>query len=322
MDSKIIKIAAINTLSSAVQGLNQLKNEAIDDQFVGAVEAIFKSKGRVVVCGIGKSALVGQKIVATLNSTGSPALFMHAADAIHGDLGMIQDNDLVLCISKSGQTPEIKVLLPFLTDRQVTILGMTAFPDSLLGKKCDYLLKIPDLAEGDPNNLAPTTSTTCQMALGDALASALQAVNGFSASHFAKFHPGGALGKKLYLTINDLIEPNNIPVVVHSASLKDCIFEMTSKRLGATAVVDHSENLIGIITDGDLRRMLEREGNWSKLTAKDIMTAKPKTIEPNLLAMAAMTVLRKYSISQLVVAKNEKVLGFIHIHDLIKEGIT
>lgn len=296
---------------------------SLDDtsDFAACTEAIFQSKGRLVLTGIGKSALVAQKIVATLNSTGQPALFMHAADAIHGDLGMIQENDLVLCLSKSGETPEIRAVAPLLKSRGNQLIAMTANRESSLAKISDFTLFTPIEKEADPNNLAPTTSTTSQMALGDALAIALLSLRGFSPEDFAKFHPGGSLGKQMYLRVRDFYKLNERPVVSVSAGLREIIMEISSKRLGVAAVLDDSEKLTGIVTDGDLRRMLERNPNFSTVRADEISTKNPKTIHPDCMATDALETLRKHSISQLLVVENENYLGVLHLHDLIREGI-
>jgi arabinose-5-phosphate isomerase len=298
--------------------------ESLDDSpdFVACTEAIFQSKGRLVLTGIGKSALVAQKIVATLNSTGTPALFMHAADAIHGDLGMIQSADLVLCLSKSGETPEIRVLVPLLKSRGNRLIAMTANRQSTLAKSADFVLFTPIEQEADPHNLAPTTSTTAQMALGDALATALLALRGFSPEDFAKFHPGGALGKQLYLRVRDLYPLHERPAVGPAAPLHDVILEISRKRLGATAVLDEHENLLGIVTDGDLRRMLQRGSDFSGTMARDILTASPKTISPDAMAVDALAALREHSIAQIVVVENGRYLGMVHLHDLVREGLV
>jgi len=290
--------------------------------FQACVEAIAASPGRLVLTGIGKSAIVAQKIVATLNSTGTPALFLHAADAIHGDLGMIRSFDLVLCISKSGETAEIRVLVPLLKNFGNPLIAMTANRQSTLAKQADFLLWTPIEQEADPNNLAPTTSTTSQMALGDALAVALLAHKGFSPEDFGKFHPGGALGKQLYLRVRDLYPLHERPVVGPDAPLRDIILEITSKRLGATAVLDGTDQLLGIITDGDLRRMLQRDNaDFANVHARDILSATPKSIAPDALAVDAMALMRQHSISQLVVLEDNQYLGMVHLHDLVREGI-
>jgi arabinose-5-phosphate isomerase len=290
--------------------------------FHRCVEALAASKGRLVLTGIGKSAIVAQKIVATLNSTGTPALFLHAADAIHGDLGMIQPQDFVLCISKSGETSEIKVLAPLLKNFGNPLIAMTANRTSTLARMADYLLWTPVEQEADPNNLAPTTSTISQMALGDALAIALLSYKGFTAADFAKFHPGGALGKQLYLRVRDLYLLHERPVVRHDATLQEIIFEISSKRLGATAVLDENNHLAGIITDGDLRRMLQQQQDFHQLRATNILSPNPKTIGPDALAVEAMALLRAFSITQLVVMEKDVYLGIVHLHDLVREGIV
>lgn len=318
-----ILAAARRTIQIEADALRALA-ESLDDSadFVACTEAVFRSKGRFVLTGIGKSALVAQKIVATLNSTGTPALFMHAADAIHGDLGMIQPDDLVLCLSKSGETPEIRVLVPLLKSRGNRLVAMTANRESTLAKSADFVLFTPVEQEADPHNLAPTTSTTSQMALGDALATALLALRGFSPEDFAKFHPGGALGKQLYLRVRDLYPLHERPAVRPDAPLRDVILEISRKRLGATAVLDEHETLLGIVTDGDLRRMLERGGDFAQATARDILTASPKTISPDEMAVDALAALREFSIAQIVVVENGRYLGMVHLHDLVREGLV
>lgn len=297
--------------------------ERIDENFEKCVNAILGSGGRVVISGIGKSAIVGQKIVATLNSTGTPALFMHAADAIHGDLGMIQSNDIVLVISKSGDTPEIKVLVPLLKRTGVRIIGMVSNKDSYLGRCSDLILHAWAPQEADPLNLAPTTSTSVAMALGDALAICLLEVRGFTQSDFAKYHPGGSLGKRLYLRVSDLYPGNALPLVSQTATLHEVILEITSKRLGATSVVNSEGKMVGIITDGDLRRMLNLHSGAELLSLKasDIMTSKPISIAPDEYAVNALEVMQSKSITQIVVVENDEVLGFVHLHDLLREGL-
>jgi arabinose-5-phosphate isomerase len=295
---------------------------SINDDFIACTKAIYQSEGRLVVTGIGKSAIVAQKIVATLNSTGTPALFMHAADAIHGDLGMVRSYDLVLCLSKSGETAEIKVLAPLVKNMGNPLIGMTSQKESFLARQSNYLLFTPVGLEADPNNLAPTASTTAQMAMGDALATALLALRGFSSADFAQFHPGGALGKQLYLRVSDLYPNNARPMVFPTTSLQECILEMTAKCLGATAVVEPDETLCGIITDGDLRRMLEKGVDIQHLQAQGIFNAHPKTILASELAVNALNLMRSHSISQLVVVNEDGAyLGFVHLHDLIREGL-
>jgi arabinose-5-phosphate isomerase len=292
----------------------------IDSGFVKSVESIFYSKGRVVVTGIGKSAIIANKIVATLNSTGTPASFMHAADAVHGDLGTIQTDDVVICISKSGNSPEIKVLVPLLKSSGNKLIALVCNTDSFLAKQADYVLNATVEKEACPNNLAPTSSTTAQMALGDALAVCLLKCRDFTSKDFARFHPGGALGKQLYLTVADIYKHNAAPKVNAGDSIKTVILEISSKRLGATAVLD-GEKLAGVITDGDLRRMMERDENIGNLKAADIMNKNPKTISSDAMAVDALKILRDHNISQLVVTENEKFAGFIHLHDLLREGL-
>ena len=311
-------------------GLNIIQKEAaaisaleayIDDAFVNAVEMIAKCKGRLVISGVGKSAIIAQKIVATLNSTGTSAAFMHAADAIHGDLGMVSEEDILMIISKSGESPEIKALLPLLARDKNKLIGMVGNKESMLAKKSDIFLNTTVSEEACLHNLAPTSSTTAQLVMGDALAITLMELKGFGTKDFARFHPGGTLGKKLYLRVSDIYVHNAKPQVGSSASLKEVIMEMTSKRLGATAVVGEAQELLGIITDGDLRRMLEKNVNTSQVHAAEIMSSKPTTIEKDALAVEALEVLRTKDISQLPVMDGDKYVGFLHIHDLIKEGI-
>ena len=304
--------------SEAIKNLVNL----ITDDFQQIIETILSCKGRVVITGIGKSAIVANKIVATLNSTGTPALFMHAADAIHGDLGMIQRDDVVICISKSGNTPEIKVLVPLIKSRGTVLVGMVGKLDSYLAQQSDYVLDVTVEREACPNNLAPTTSTTATMVMGDALAVALLECRDFSSADFAKLHPGGALGKQLYLKVNDLYGGNEKPIVSPTASVKEVILEISSKRLGAAAVIDAAGILVGIITDGDLRRMLNSHDSFANVTATQIMTPAPKTIDADTYATTAMTLMQSKNITQLIVTKENSFVGFIHIHDLLREGIV
>ena len=315
-----IKKYAIEALKIEAQAIEQLTH-FINDDFVAVVELILKSKGRVVITGIGKSAIVAQKIVATLNSTGTPSIFMHAADAIHGDLGNIQKDDVVICISKSGSTPEIKVLAPLVKSFDNTLVAITGDVNSFLAKQAHFVLNTFVETEACPNNLAPTSSTTAQMAMGDALAVCLLKQRGFTSKDFAKYHPGGALGKKLYLRVEDISSQNEKPVVNSKQTLKEVIVEISSKRLGVAAVVDNNK-LIGIVTDGDLRRMLGKDLDINQLTVKDIMSTSPKTIQQNSLAIEALHYMEDKSISQLlVVGENNAYLGVIHLHDLLREGI-
>jgi len=314
---KQIALKTIQLEADAITGLLAY----INDEFEKAVNAIEQCKGRVVISGIGKSAIIAQKIVATLNSTGTPSIFMHSADAIHGDIGIIQQEDVVIVISKSGEGPEIKVLVPLIKNFGNILIGIVGNADSYLAKKATIFLNTYVEQEACPNNLAPTSSTTAQLVMGDALAVALMELKGFQSDDFAKLHPGGTLGKKLYLRVSNLYPDNEKPKVLSTQSLKEVIVEMTAKRLGVTAVVDAEDNLLGIITDGDLRRMLEKNIIIDKVKAGDIMTKNPKTIEPDELAVDALDILRKEEISQLVVSNNGKYLGIIHLHDLIREGL-
>jgi arabinose-5-phosphate isomerase len=294
----------------------------IDDQFDAAVETILMRSGRLVVTGVGKSAIIGQKIVATMNSTGTPALFMHAADAIHGDLGMIQENDVVLILSKSGNTSEIKVLLPLLKRTDVPIIGMVSSIDSYLAKQANFVIQAYVEREADPMNLAPTTSTTVALALGDALAISLLEARGFTRHDFARYHPGGALGKQLYLKVSDIFPHNQCPKVSLDAAVKDVIFTISANRLGATAVIGPDGLLTGIVTDGDIRRMAYEHDSFLKLCASDVMTLNPICVSPDEYAVAALQLMQSRNITQLVVVEDGQVKGFIHLHDLLKEGLV
>ncbi len=302
--------------SKAIFNLSSL----ITDDFAEATQLIYNSKGRVIITGIGKSAIIANKIVATLNSTGTPAIFMHAADAIHGDLGLILKDDVVICISKSGNTPEIKVLIPLIKSANNKMIAITGNKDSFLGQQANYILNTYVEKEACPNNLAPTTSTTAQLVMGDALAVSLLELRGFSSNDFAKYHPGGALGKKLYLRVQDISSVNEKPKVSPTTNIKDIIVEITEKMLGVTAVVE-DDKIIGIITDGDLRRMLSKVDDFSNLSAKDIMSTNPKHIKSEAMAIDALDLMEVNGISQLLVEKNGKYAGVVHLHDLIKEGI-
>lgn len=293
----------------------------LDSQFERAVELIFNCKGRVVISGIGKSAIIAQKIVATLNSTGTPAIFLHAADAIHGDLGMVQEQDVVVLVSKSGESPEIKVLLSLIRGFGNPLIGMVGNLQSMLARQSDVVLNTTIEQEAGMNSLAPTCSTTVQLVMGDALAITLMELRGFSSDDFARFHPGGTLGKKLYLRVQEVYVHNEQPRVSPDTALKEVIIEITSRRLGATAVTDEQGLLLGIITDGDLRRMLEKEGMHPGLTARDIMTTSPKTVEPDALAIEALDLMRVHDITRLVVTNGKRYLGFIDLNNLIREGI-
>ncbi len=315
---KITKLA-IATLTIESDSIRNLINY-INNDFIACVHLIYESKGRVVITGIGKSAIIAQKIVATFNSTGTPSIFMHAADAIHGDLGTLQQDDIVICISKSGNTPEIKVLAPLLKIGGNKLIALVGNIDSYLAKQADYILNSTVDKEACPFNLAPTSSTTAQLAMGDALAVCLLDYRGFSSKDFAKYHPGGTLGKKLYLKVSDISSYNQKPQVSPTDSIQSVIMEISSKRLGATAVIDNME-LVGVITDGDLRRMLEKGNSINDLNASQIMNKTPKKIEAEELAINAMVIMEQNNITQLIVTENGKYHGFVHLHDLIKEGI-
>ncbi len=315
-----IKSIAIQTITEEYLAIEKLKNN-INDDFVKVVELIFNSKGRVIVTGIGKSANIATKIVSTFNSTGTPSIFMHAADAIHGDLGIIQEDDVIICISKSGNTPEIKVLIPLIKNLGNKLIAIVGDPKSTLGIQADYLLNVYVDREACPNNLAPTSSTTAQLVMGDALAVVLLECRGFTSRDFAKYHPGGALGKRLYLKVSDLYPNNEKPEVNQETSLTETLIEITSKRLGCVAVIENNE-IKGIITDGDLRRMLSKSLSSDNQKAKDIMTVNPKTIHRDRFAAEALNVMKDNHITQLLVVDNKnKYVGVIHLHDLIREGI-
>ncbi len=321
MAKSSINILALakRTLTIESESVNHLK-KLLNDDFAETVKLIGKSKGRVIVSGIGKSAIIAQKIVATLNSTGTPSIFMHAADAIHGDLGIIQKQDIIICLSKSGDTPEIKVLIPLLKSWGNTLIAMTGNAESFLAKNSDFLLNTFVAKEACPNNLAPTSSSTAQLAMGDALAVCLLDYHGFSKEDFAKYHPGGALGKKLYLKVSDIYPNNSSPKVSGDDNIRKVILEISSNRLGATAVVE-KENLVGVITDGDLRRMMIDRKTFDELRAKDIMNKNPKRVDKNTMAIDALDLMKKHNISQLIITDKKKYLGIVHLHDLVKEGI-
>lgn len=314
-----IRETALKTITQEYEAIKNLSN-FVNDNFIEAVKLIYNSNGRVIITGIGKSAIIAQKIVATLNSTGTPSVFMHAADAIHGDLGIITRQDVIIAISKSGESPEIKVLIPILLTRKNTIIALTGNTLSYLAKNSHYVINSTVSKEACPNNLAPTTSTTAQLVMGDAIAVTLLKLRGFTASDFARSHPGGALGKRLYLKVGDLSSNNEVPIVSANADISKVIMEISSKRLGATAVIEDSL-LIGIITDGDLRRMIEKYKSFENLTARDIMTADPMTISSDTLVVKALSVMRENNITQLPVIDNKKYIGVIHLHDILKEGI-
>ena len=320
MDNYHIISSAKHTIEVEARSIRDLA-ELITDDFEKAVLTISKCKGRLVVSGIGKSAIVAQKIVATLNSTGTPSLFLHAADAIHGDIGMVQKDDVVMILSKSGDSPEIKILLPLLRNFGNTIITICGNKQSYLAKCADIIIDSTVTEEACPNNLAPTNSTTAQIVLGDALAICLMELKGFGTEDFAKFHPGGTLGKKLYLHVGDLFLNNEKPSVNAMSFLKEVILEITKKRLGATVVLDDEEKILGIITDGDLRRMLEKNNSLNDVVAKDIMSPSPKKINRDELAVTALDMMRKNNISQLVVTDEDRYAGIVHLHDLVREGI-
>lgn len=317
---ELIQQTARRTIELEARSVDGLLS-SINNDFIAAVEAIAATKGRVVMSGIGKSAAIAQKIVATLNSTGTPSIFMHAADAIHGDLGMIQQDDLVIIISKSGESPEIRVLVPLIKNFGNKIIAMVGNTQSTLARQASWVLDTTVKQEACPNNLAPTSSTTAQLVMGDALAICLMELRGFRSADFAKFHPGGALGKKLYLRVADLAADNEKPSVKANQSIREVIVSMTASRLGVTAVVNDNNELQGIITDGDLRRMLEKGTTIDGITAGDIMTKDPTTIGTDEMAVSALDLLRKNEITQLAITENQQYLGIIHIHDLVREGL-
>lgn len=314
-----IRKAAVSTITDEFNAIKNLTS-SVNEDFIKAVELIYNSDGRVIVTGIGKSANIAQKIVATFNSTGTPAIFMHAADAIHGDLGIVRQDDIVVAISKSGETPEVKVLIPLLRARKNSIIAIVGNTESYLASQADLVIDATVEKEACPNNLAPTTSTTAQLVLGDALAVSLLDLRGFSASDFAIYHPGGALGKRMYMTVIDLASKNETPSVTPDEKIPGVIIEISSKRLGATAVIDNN-NLIGIITDGDIRRMIQKHDDFTTLSARDIMTSGPTTIDGDELAVNALAYMRENNITQLPVMDNGKYIGVIHLHDILKEGI-
>ncbi len=315
-----IKKIAKETIALEVEEIKRLER-TINDNFVKVIDLILNAKGRLIVSGIGKSANIANKIVATFNSTGQPAVFLHAADAIHGDLGNIQKEDVVICISKSGNTPEIKALLPFIQNMRNTIVALTGNMDSFLAKEADFTLDVSVEKEACPNNLAPTSSTTAQLVMGDVLAVTLLACKNFSDKDFARFHPGGTLGKRLYLKLIDILHENSSPQVVSGATINEVIIEISKKRLGATAIIDKGK-LVGVITDGDLRRMLEKKISFENLHAKDIMCLQPKTMQKDALAYDALQMMERHNISQLIIMDEHQYRGIIHIHEIIKEGVV
>ncbi|MFA5416825.1 MAG: KpsF/GutQ family sugar-phosphate isomerase [Bacteroidales bacterium] len=316
---KKIREAALSTIEIEWKAIQSLSGSVTDD-FVGVVELILKSKGRVIVTGIGKSANIAQKIVATFNSTGTPAIFMHAADAIHGDLGIVRNDDVVMAISKSGETPEVKVLIPLLKARENKIIALVGNTASYLARQADFVLDSTVDKEACPNNLAPTSSTTAQLVMGDALAVSLLEMRGFSEKDFAVFHPGGALGKRMYMRVSDLSVNNEKPAVNRNALMPEVIIEISSKRLGATAVLD-GDRLVGVITDGDLRRMIEKFSDFTHLKAIEVMTNHPLTIDEDEMVVVALELMRKNNITQLPVVSENKYVGIIHLHDILREGI-
>ena len=311
---------ALETIRLEAESVTKLA-DYINDSFVEAIRVIHEAKGRVVVSGIGKSAVIAQKMVATFNSTGTPSIFMHAADAIHGDLGMIQPDDVVIIISKSGNSPEIKVLVPFIKNFGNSVIALCGNETSYLATNANIFINSTVDKEACPNNLAPTTSTTAQLVMGDALAVCLLSLKGFTEKDFARYHPGGALGKRLYLRVADMSDANEKPIVRPDSSLREVIFEISGKRLGATAVLNTDGAMLGIITDGDLRRMLEKNESPADLKAADILSPNPKSIDGDELATEALALMRQYDITQLVVTKEGHYAGILHLHDLVREGI-
>jgi arabinose-5-phosphate isomerase len=318
-NKNILEIAR-KTIESESKSIAKLADLLTDD-FLKAVEIIYNSKGRLVVTGIGKSAIIAQKIVASMNSTGTPSIFLHASEAIHGDLGMVQTDDVVICISKSGNSPEIKVLVPILKHFGNSLIAITGNTSSFLAKGADFILDTTVESESCPNNLAPTNSTTAQLVMGDALAVCLMELREFNAQDFAKYHPGGALGKKLLLRVGDMLDQSHKPEVTPETNIKKVIFEISEKRLGVTAVIENNK-VIGIITDGDIRRMLNNNDTFAHLTAKDIMTKNPKTIQLSSMVTDALNILEDFSITQLIVTDQELYKGVLHLHDILKEGIV
>ena len=318
-NKKNIRETALKAIENEYLAIKNLLH-SVDEDFVKIVQLLFESKGRVIVTGIGKTAHIAQKIVATLNSTGTPAIFMHAADAIHGDLGIVRKDDVVIAISKSGETPEIKVLVPLVKGRKNKLIALVGNTQSYLARQADYVIDATVEREACPNNLAPTSSTTAQLVMGDALAISLLEQRGFTPNDFAQFHPGGALGKKMFLRVSDLSVNNQVPQVDVSESISNVIIEISSKRLGTTAVIENN-TLIGVVTDGDLRRMIQEHPNYQDLKAVDIMTENPMTVEANEMVVNALAIMRENNITQLPVMDGKKYVGIIHLHDILKEGI-
>ncbi|MCI1779187.1 MAG: KpsF/GutQ family sugar-phosphate isomerase [Bacteroidales bacterium] len=316
-----LKELAVSVIEKEAQAVKKLV-PFVDDSFMKVLDLVYEAKGRLIISGIGKSAIIGQKIVATLNSTGTPSVFMHAADAIHGDLGMVQKGDIVMCISKSGNTPEIKVLVPLIKRMGNTLVAMVSGMDSYLAKNSDYVIRTTVKSEASPHNLAPTTSTTTQLVMGDAIAICLLKMRGFSQEDFARYHPGGALGKRLYLRVEDLIDKEVKPCVKEDESIPNTIINISQNRLGATVVLDKEGKLLGIITDGDVRRMVESGTPITSLCARNIMSRNPKVIESSELAVNAFDLMEKYKITSVVVMNKGEYVGLIHIHDILREGIV
>jgi arabinose-5-phosphate isomerase len=315
-----IRKTAVTTIQTEYTSVKRLL-DSVNDDFIQSVELLFNMKGRAIVTGIGKSANIAQKIVATFNSTGTPSIFMHAADAIHGDLGIICEDDVIIALSKSGETPEIKILVPLLKARGNKLIALLGNKDSYLAKQADFIIDTTVEKEACPNNMAPTSSTTAQLVMGDAMAVSLLELRGFTPSDFAKFHPGGVLGKRMFLRVEDLAINNLTPMVQVSETIANVIIEISSKRLGATAVLEH-DKLVGIITDGDLRRMIQNHSDFQQLKAKDVMTHNPKSIDKDALVVDALNIMREKNITQLpVLDHNKKYVGVIHLHDILKEGI-
>lgn len=312
---------AVKTIETEAYEIKKMASY-INEDFEQAIQLIYENKGRVIVTGIGKSAIIANKMVATFNSTGTPAIFMHAADAIHGDLGIIQREDIVICLSKSGNTPEIKVLVPFIRSLKNKLIAIVSNVDSYLAQHADYVLRASVDGEACPNNLAPTSSTTAQLVMGDAIATCLLQLRGFTAQDFARVHPGGALGKKLYLRVDDIIDKNRKPQVAPAESIQNTIINISAHRLGATAVLDADGTVLGIITDGDVRRMVEQRKTFDALTAQDIMTKNPKAVEVDELAIEAMNLMEKSQITQMLVMQNGRYVGMVHLHDILREGIV
>jgi arabinose-5-phosphate isomerase len=321
ISSQNIKNVALDVIGKEAAAISRL-SEYIDEEFVKITELIYSGRGRLILTGIGKSAIIASKIVATLNSTGTPSVFMHAADAIHGDLGIVQKEDIVMFLSKSGNTPEITVLVPLIRRMGNKIIAMVSNIDSFLARNADYIIRCRVDSEACPNNLAPTTSTTVQLVMGDALAVCLLQMRGFTPEDFARFHPGGSLGKKLYMRVNDLTDRENKPFVSENETIQNTIINISSHRLGATVVLDEKGDLTGIITDGDVRRMLEKGLSLGEIKAGDIMSRNPKVINVGELAVKAFNIMEQNKITSVVVLENGKYIGLVHIHDIIREGIV